>query len=144
MAGLVMHGDVGGFKLEGTEITVKKAALDIEIGAKSPEIEDKTKEGEKEGDEKEKEKRPKAIDNAPKAEAANSEPRATATDPSAENDKIEKKENAIDKNLRNRKSKFSVTGDIDFSGHDIRIGVFYGRQARAKEREWLVYTVWHC
>lgn len=137
-AGLVMHGDINGFKIEGTEITVKKAALDIEIGAKPPPkmIEDKAKE------EKEKEKEPKAIDDASKEEAADSEAKTTdAIDPSAENDKIEKKEDVINKNLRNRKSKFSVTGDIDYSGRDFKIGVFYKRQAQTKKREWLVYGV---
>ena len=140
-AGLAIHGDVTDFKIEGTEITVKKAALDIEIGAMPPKI-DKTKEGEKEEGEKEKEKESKAIEDAPKEKAANSKATTPdAIDPSAENDKIEKKEEAIDKNLRNRKSKFSVTGDIDYSGRVFRVGLFYGRQAQTKKREWLVYGI---
>ncbi|RAQ54749.1 hypothetical protein AFGD_003930 [Aspergillus flavus] len=140
-AGLAIHGDVTDFKIEGTEITVKKAALDIEIGAKPPKIE-KTNQGEKEEDEKEKEKESKAIEDAPKEKAANSKAKTPdSIDPSAENDKIEKKEEAIDKNLRNRKSKFSVTGDIDYSGRNFRVGLFYGRQAQTKKREWLVYGI---
>ena len=139
-AGLAMHGDVSDFKIEGTEITMKKAALDIEIGAKPPKIEDKTKEDEKEEDEKEKES--KAIDDAPKEKRAESKAKTPeAIDPSAENDKIEKKEDAIDKNLRNRKSKFSVTGDIDYSERNFRVGLFYGRQAQTKKREWLLYGI---
>ncbi|GMF68015.1 unnamed protein product [Aspergillus oryzae] len=140
-AGLAIHGDVTDFKIEGTEITVKKAALDIEIGAKPPKI-DKTNQGEKEEDEKEKEKESKAIEDAPKEKAANSKAKTPdSIDPSAENDKIEKKEEVIDKNLRNRKSKFSVTGDIDYSGRNFRVGLFYGRQAQTKKREWLVYGI---
>ena len=84
----------------------------------------------------------KAIEDAPKEKAANSKAKTPdAIDPSAENDKIEKKEEVIDKNLRNRKSKFSVTGDIDYSGRNFRVGLFYGRQAQTKKREWLVYGI---
>ncbi|KAB8202222.1 hypothetical protein BDV34DRAFT_228549 [Aspergillus parasiticus] len=108
----------------------------VGIGAKPPKI-DKTKEGEKEEDEKEKEKESKAIEDAPKEKAANSKAKTPdSIDPSAENDKIEKKDEAIEKNLRNRKSKFSVTDDIDYSGRNFRVGLFYGRQAQTKKREW--------
>ncbi|KAF4160219.1 hypothetical protein CNMCM6069_009290 [Aspergillus lentulus] len=125
-AGLIITGNVEDFKIEGQDITVTKASLDIEIGARPPKEDPRKGEGDK--DEK---------DGDEKKESGTNTKIADVTTPDTM--KLDEKETDIDKNLRNRKSKFAVTGEVEFSGHDIKVGVYYERQAKTKKREWLLY-----
>lgn len=133
-AGLTITGDIADFTIQDTSFTVKKAALDIEVGC-MPKEEDKGEDGKKDEKDEKKDESTMAIEDPKTIEA----PPKKTSERTDEN--TEAKEDKINKALRNRKSKFSVTGIVEFSGRTIKVGVYTERQAKSKEREWLVYGV---
>ncbi|KAF4485672.1 hypothetical protein FAGAP_11478 [Fusarium agapanthi] len=139
--GVTVQGGISDVKIPDTEVTIKKAGLEIFFGFKSKKIEEKS--DEKSGDDK-KESKPTG-ENEPEVPGKNQDGEMEDKSLVKSNDKpptkkpSEKKEKDNKTKKAKRGNRFGILGEVEINKITIKVGLYTEQKKDKEKREWLAF-----